>query len=103
MELASTSFKRALTPSNIKVGSKQIGICLLNSDALLHDTVCIQDFDVHGNEDADVENNILSLSYGHCQPLGDNDEYVIATQYDHELVVNNDEVVVSNEKHTGSP
>ena len=65
-ELASTSFKRALTPSNIKVGSKQIGIFPLNSDALLHDTLCIQDFDVHDNEDADVEKNNLSLSYGHC-------------------------------------
>ena len=31
--------------------------------------------------------------------MGDNAKYVTATQYDHELVVNNNEVVVSNEKH----
>ena len=31
--------------------------------------------------------------------MGDNAKYVSATQYDHELVVNNNEVAVSNEKH----
>ena len=31
--------------------------------------------------------------------MGDNAKYVSATQYDHELVSNNNEVVVSNEKH----
>ena len=31
--------------------------------------------------------------------MGDNAKYVNATQYDHELVANNNEVVVSNEKH----
>ena len=65
-ELTSTSFKRALTPLTIKVISRRTGIWPLNLDAILHDIVCIQDFDVHDNEDADVENNILSLSYGHC-------------------------------------
>ena len=31
--------------------------------------------------------------------MGDNAKYVSSTQYDHELVVNNNEVAVSNEKH----
>ena len=36
-ELASNSFKRALTPSNIKVGFKRIGILPLDYDALIND------------------------------------------------------------------
>ena len=66
IELVGTSFKRVLKPSNIKVRSRRTEICPFNLDALLHDTICIQDFDVHDNEDADVEKNNLSLSYGHC-------------------------------------
>lgn len=42
---------------------------------------CSQGFDVQGQEDADVADNIISLSQGHCQPLGDDDKYVSESQY----------------------
>ena len=58
-------FKRDLAPSNIKVGFKWTRIWLLNPNALLHDTICSQDFDVHDNEYADVVDKILSLSKKH--------------------------------------
>lgn len=92
-ELASKAFKRALTPSNIKVGFRRTGIWPLNYDALLHDMACIQAFDVHGQEDADAGDNILSLSQAQCQPLGDDDEHVSATQYDNEAPQENMEFV----------
>ena len=60
-KLASKAFKRALTPLNIMVGFRQIGIWPLNYDALIHDMACSQAFDIDGHEDADVV-NILSLS-----------------------------------------
>ena len=62
---------------------------------------CNQAFEVHvGDEDAateydDVVDNMLSLSQGHCQPLGDNDEQISATQYDNEASEDVMEVVQS--------
>ena len=65
-KLVSKYFKRDLTPSNIKVGFKWTGIWPLNPNALLHDTICSQAFDVHENEYVDVVDNILYLSNRHC-------------------------------------
>lgn len=52
-ELASKSFKRALTPSNIKATFRRTCIWPLNYDALIHDTGCSQAFDVDGQERSD--------------------------------------------------
>ena len=52
---------------------------------------CNQSFEVHGDdgdalaEYAYVAENMLSLSQLHCQPLGDNNEHINATQYDNEV------------------
>lgn len=55
-----------------------------------------------GQEDANVVDNMLSLSQGHCQGLGDDDEHANATQYDHEPIEDNMEVVGPCETHTDS-
>lgn len=43
--------------------------------------------------------NMLSLSQGHCQPLGGNDEHVSAIQFDDEVAQENVEDVASHESH----
>lgn len=45
---------------------------------------------------------LLSLSQGHCQPLGDDDEHVSATQLDDEAAQENMDAVASHEPHTDS-
>ena len=59
-ELASKAFKRALTPSNIKVGFRRTGIWPLNFDALMHDTSCSQAFEVEGQEVENLEEHVGS-------------------------------------------
>ena len=54
-ELASKSFKRDLTPSNIKAGFRRIGIWPLNYDALMHHTSCSQVFHVYGQEEENTQ------------------------------------------------
>lgn len=93
-ELASKSLKRALTPSNIKVGFRSNGIWPLNVDSLMHNTCCRQAFYVEGleaenlqdcvdaQEDVVVAEGIMSLYEGHL--CGDDDEYVNETQFSHE-------------------
>jgi hypothetical protein len=46
--------------------------------------------------------NMLSLSQGDYQPLGDNDEHVSATQFDDEVAQENMEVVASHKSHIDS-
>ena len=65
-EVTSKALKMGLTLSNIKVGFRKIGIWPLNYDILIHDMACSQAFDVHGHENSDVADNMLSLSQGHC-------------------------------------
>ena len=43
-KLASNAFKRALAPSNIKVGFKRIRILPLDYDALINDMACSRAF-----------------------------------------------------------
>jgi hypothetical protein len=43
---------------------------------------------------------MLSLSQRDCQPLGDDDEHVSATQFDDEVVEENMEAVASHESYT---
>jgi hypothetical protein len=59
-----------------------------------------QTFDIHGEEYANVAVNMLRLSQGECHLLGDNDEYVSATQLDVEVNQENMEAIVSQEPHT---
>ena len=92
-ELATKTFKRALTPSNIMVGYRWTDIQPLNCDALIHDMACSQAFGNDGQEDTDAINNILSLSQGQPETMVDDNEHVSATQYDNEAAEENMEVV----------
>ena len=90
-EISSNELIRDLTPSNIMAKFRCTRIQPLEIDALLHHMVCNQSFEVHADdEDASVEyaydaEKMLSLSQLHCQPLGDNNEHINATQYDDEV------------------
>ena len=90
-EISSNELIRDLTPSNIMAKFRCTRIQPLEIDALVHHMACNQYFEVHGDdgdalaEYAYVAENMLSLSQLHCQPLGDNNEHISATQYDNEV------------------
>ena len=85
LEISSNALRRVLTPSNIKDGFRCTGIWPLDYDAILHEMACGQDFEVHVDDEdvvaeyVDASDNMLSLSQGHLQPLGDIDEHVSDT------------------------
>ena len=58
VELASKALKRALTPSNIKVGFMSTSIWPLNVDYLVHDTCCGQAFYVEGQEVENLQDHV---------------------------------------------
>jgi len=113
VELASKPFKRALTPSNIKVGFRRTRIWPLNYDALMHDIGYSQAFHVDGQEgnaqtgvevqevddqdDVVVASHMISLSQGHL--YDEDDETICETQYNHEQIHSNMEVVPPTQEH----
>ena len=52
---------------------------------------------MHGQDDPDSADNMLSLSQGQCQPLVEDDEHVSDNKYDHEPTKENMEDVGSIE------
>jgi len=115
-ELASKEFKRALTPSNIKVRLRRTRIWQLNVDALINDTSCSQAFVVEGQEAEDLHDQVdaqedvdwqedvivvevmISLSQGNFY----DDEHVCETQFVNEPVVNNMEAATPTKSPTNS-
>ena len=71
-EIASKSFKRALTPSNIKAGFRRKIIWPLNYDALMHDTSCSHSFHVDGQEEGNAQTGV------EVQEVDDQDDVVAA-------------------------
>jgi hypothetical protein len=96
----SRSFQRDLTPSNIKVGFRKIGIWPLNYDALTNDMPSNQAFEIHGEKYENLVVNMMSLSQECHHPFGDIDEHVSDIQEDDGEIQENMEVVVSNKPYT---
>lgn len=104
-KLACKAFKRALTPSNIKVSFRRTRRRPLNYDALMHDTICSKEFHVMGQEEGHVQTcvevkveideqddvvaagNMISYSQGDL--YGNYDEHVCETHYNHEPIDSN--------------
>jgi len=111
-ELASKALKRALTPSNINVGFRRIGIWPLDVDSLVHDTCCSQAFYVEGQEENNLQDHvdaqedvaaaegIMSLYEGNL--CGDDDEQVNETQFSHEPTVDVMDAITPTEPHANS-